>query len=64
MGCLGNNPVAARPPAAQGSHISLGPGFIYEHQPTRINAALVLAPLLTPSRDGGSVLLACEQRFF
>jgi hypothetical protein len=56
--------LASRPPAPEGSHIGLCPGLINEDQAMRRNPILVFAPLLTPSRDGGSILLACEQRFF
>jgi hypothetical protein len=51
-------------PPAQWGHVGLGPGFVDEHQPARINSILIFAPLLTPSRDGGPILLACEYRFF
>jgi hypothetical protein len=40
-----------------GAMLGLGPCLVDEHQPSRINPVLVLAPLLTPSRDGRPVRL-------
>jgi len=61
---LGDQLVAARSPAAQWRHVGLGPGLVDEDEATRIDPSLILPPLLTPSHDRGSILLACEQRFF
>jgi len=61
---FGNQLPAARPPAAQRRHVGLGPSLIDEDQAARIETALILLPLQAPTRDGGPILLACEQRFF
>lgn len=61
---LTNQLLAFWSPAPQRSHVGLGPGLIDEDQAVWRNPILVFAPLLTPSRDGRSILLACEQRFF
>jgi hypothetical protein len=45
-------------------HVSLGPGFVDENQPTRIYPALVLAPLLAAPADVRLILLAGDERPF
>ena len=57
-------PASSERPASQRRHIGLGPGFVEKDQGPRINAALILGPLLTPSRDVRTVLLASHQSFF
>ncbi len=64
MGSLGEQLVAARPPAAQRRHVGLGPGLIDEDEPSWINPALIRLPLQAPSRDRGPILLAGEHGFF
>jgi hypothetical protein len=51
-------------PAAQGSHVGLCPGLVDEDQPPGINPALILLPLLAPSRDLGAELLGGKYGFF
>lgn len=55
---------ATRAPAAQACHVGLGPGFIDEDKVTRIDPALILAPLCPASGDHGPILLAGDQRLF
>lgn len=54
----------AQPPAAQGRHVGLDPGFIDKNQPPAVNPALILSPLFSAARDLGPLLLGCHQRFF
>ena len=48
---LGPKPLADRRPTAQRRHVGLGPSLVNENQPGRINAPLILFPLLAPSND-------------
>jgi hypothetical protein len=57
-------PAPLERPASQRRHIGLGPGLVEKDQGPRINTALILGPLLTPSRDVRTVLLASHQSFF
>ena len=67
-------PVAMRHPALQSvtawcptpdrRHVGLGPGFIDEDQPSRIEAALVFLPLGPSTRDVRTILLAWQNGFF
>ena len=54
----------AHAPAAQGRHIGLHPGFIDKDQPSAVNPALILSPLLSATRDLWPFLLGRHQRFF
>jgi len=51
-------------PAPQRRHPSLGPGFINEHRPGRIDPTPILGPLRPPADDSGTVLLGDNQRHF
>ena len=55
---------APRPPAAQRRHVGLDPGFVDEHQPSRVETGLQGPPVLPSPRDIGAGLLKGEQRFF
>jgi len=61
---LGWQALAERPPAAQRSHVGLGPGFVDEDEPGRIDATLVGGPLLAPPRYVRAIALAGDQRLF
>lgn len=60
----GLQPLATRRPAPDRRHVSLGPGFVDEYKPSRIEAALILLPLRPPSRDVRTALLAWQNGFF
>ena len=51
-------------PAAQGRHVGLDPGFINEHQPRRVDPALVGLPTRSLARDIRPYLLLGQQSFF
>ena len=61
---LGPEPLAARRPAPERRHVGLGPGLVDEHQPGRVDPALVFRPLRPPARDVRAVLLGRDQRLF
>jgi hypothetical protein len=62
VGNLSRQALAARSP--QRPHICLGPGFIDEDQPPRINAPLTGLPPPALGGDAGTVLLARQHGFF
>jgi len=64
VGNLSRQALTARSPPAQRPHIRLGPGFIDEDQPPRINAALEGLPPPALAGDAGMVLLARQHGFF
>jgi hypothetical protein len=64
VGNLSRQALAARSPPAQRPHICLGPGFIDEDQPPRINAPLAGLPPPALAGDVGTVLLARQHGFF
>src|SRR3979490_158486 len=57
-------PVAARRPSPQWSHIGPGPGLVDEDQPLRFDAALILCPLGAPTRHVGTIAFASHHAFF
>jgi len=61
---FGQQPVAARRPAAQARHVGFGPGLVDEDQPRRIKPTLIGLPACAPSGDVGTILFGGEQRFF
>ncbi|KAJ8134041.1 hypothetical protein OY671_012745, partial [Metschnikowia pulcherrima] len=61
---LGGEPVAARSPSPQGSHIGPGPGLVDEDQPLSFDAALILCPSDAPARHVGTIALASRHAFF
>jgi hypothetical protein len=61
---LGFEPVAARRPASQRSHIGFGPGLVDGHQTGGINPIPVLDPLRPPAGNIRTVLLGSNQRLF
>jgi hypothetical protein len=56
--------LALPPPATQARHVGLGPSFINEHQPRRIDPGLILLPPGAPSGDIRPVLFGCVDGFF
>ena len=63
-GGIALQPRAARSPAAQRCHVGLGPGFVNEHQPTRIDTGLMFLPPGPLSRDIRAGLLLSQRGFF
>lgn len=61
---LGDQSLAARCPAMGACHVRLGPGFINEDQPGRIDAILIFAPLGASAAYVRAVLLARVERLF
>ena|ERR1700675_2711513 len=61
---LGLEPLAAGCPSPKRRHIGLRPCLIDEDQTLGLDPALIFSPLLTPSRDVGTVLFAGDQCFF
>jgi len=61
---LGMEPLPPRRPSSQRSHVRLGPSFIDEDEPGRIKPALILLPLLAPTRDPWPQLLGWKNAFF
>lgn len=55
---------ATQTPSSERRHVRLGPGFVNENKPPRINCRLTLAPPPAPARDVETVLLAGDQGFF
>ena len=55
--------LAPRRPAAQRSHVGLGPGLVDEHQPPQVDAALMGLPARTLAGNVGSFLLSGERGF-
>ena len=51
-------------PAPERRHVGLGPGLVDEHQPGRVDPALVLLPLRPPACDVGALPLGRDQRLF
>ena len=61
---LGEQPLTARRPAMGARHIGLGPGLIDEDQASRVDPALILAPLAAAAAYVRTVPLARDQRLF
>jgi hypothetical protein len=61
---FGMEPLTNGCPAAQWCHVGLRPGFVDEDEPGRIKPALILLPLLAPSRDLWPELLGGQNAFF
>jgi hypothetical protein len=57
-------PAAPLRPPAQAGHVGLGPAFVDEDQPRRVEPALKPPPLLACLQDIGAVLLAGTERLF
>lgn len=55
---LQGHPHMARRPAPDRRHVGLGAGFVYEHQPERIEAVLTLLSSRPPARDVRMAVLA------
>jgi hypothetical protein len=64
MGYCINQPVAHRSPAIEPDHVGLGPGFIDEDQPIRVQLRLVLAPFRPGLGNVRSILLGGPERLF
>jgi len=61
---LGRQALTKWAPAAQRSHVGLGPGLVDEDKAGRIDAPLVGHPLLAPPRYVRAIPLAGDQRLF
>src|ERR1700694_4234755 len=61
---LGFEPLAARSPAPQRSHVGLRPGLVDEHQGAGVDPVLIRRPLRAAAGDIGTVLLGGDQRLF
>ena len=64
---MGREPLQALPfrgPAAQGSHVGLGPCFVDKDQTGRINPTLILFPALPEPRHLCPLLFDCQRGFF
>lgn len=61
---LGRQALTKRAPAAQRSHVGLGPGLVDEDQAGRIDTALVGRPLLASPCYVRAIPLAGDQRLF
>ena len=61
---LGMEPLALGCPAAQGSHVGLGPGFINEDEAAGINPPLILLPLPALPCHLGPQLFGGQNAFF
>jgi len=61
---LGDQAATARGPASQRRHVGLGPGLVDEHQAGRIDTALILDPLRSPTRDVRTIAFASHHAFF
>lgn len=61
---LADQPLAARPPAAERRHVGLGPGLVDEYQPPRVDAGLPGPPSRPAAGDVGPVLFTGERGFF
>lgn len=61
---FGMEPLTDGCPSAQRCHVGLRPGFVDEDEPGRIKPALILLPLLAPSRDLWPELLGGQNAFF
>ena len=64
MRCLADQPVAARPPAAQRGHVGLGPGLVDEDQAPGIDARLAGLPSQAAPGDIRAILLSRERGLF
>ena len=64
IGHLGVEPLTDRCPAAQGSHVGLGPGLVHKDEAAEIRPGLELLPLLAPPGDLGPQLLGGQNAFF
>lgn len=58
------DPAAPLRPSAQAGHVGLGPAFINENEPRRVEPALEPTPFLARLQDVGAVLLAGAERLF
>jgi hypothetical protein len=61
---LGFDPLTARRPSSEWSHVGLGPGLVDEHQAGRIDTILIFSPLCPPACHIRAILLRCDQRLF
>ena len=61
---FGGQPVSARRPSPQGSHVGPGPGLVDEDQTLRFDAVLIFCPLGSPPGDVGTIALASHHAFF
>ena len=61
---LGMEPPPARCPAAQGSHVRLGPSLVDEDEALGIKAALILLPLRATPGDPRPQLFGGQHAFF
>lgn len=61
---LGVEPLPFGCPAAQGSHVGLGPGLVDEDEASGIKPVLELLPLLAPPGDLRAQLLGGQNAFF
>lgn len=61
---LGVEALSLGRPAAQGSHVRLGPGLVDEHEAAGIRPVLELLPLLASPRHLGAQLLGGQHAFF
>jgi len=61
---FGDQPASARRPAAAAGHVRLGPGFVDEDQPRRVDAPLMLSPSQTMALYVRAVLLARHEGLF
>ena len=59
-----DEPGAALCPSPQRCHIGLGPGLVDEHQPLRLNPALILCPLRPLASHVGTIAFAGDEAFF
>ena len=64
VGDLGHEPHPARCPSPQRCHVGLGPGFVDEDQPLRLDAVLILGPLRPPPCDVGTIPFPSHYGFF
>ena len=64
IGHLGMEPLAFGRPATQGSHVRLGPGLIYEDEPSRVRSPLIFLPLLAPPGHLWPQLFGGKNAFF
>ena len=61
---FGKEPLTFGCPAAQGSHVGLGPGLVDEHEPPGIKPVLEFLPLRPSSGDLGTELFGRQHAFF
>jgi len=64
VGNFGDEPLAARRPAAQRLHVGLRPGLVDEHQTLGVDPALALRPLGASPGDVRPIAFAGDDGFF